>query len=116
MSGSGTTNADGGPDDGRRRGTSDERCFLDERTLNNAGAATLDGIEVGISSKATFDNESGASLRLNGNASIFNEGGTPAGGTVVNGGTLTKTGATDESDIRVAFSDTGTVQVLSGTR
>ena len=113
MSGSGTTNADGGLTMGAS-GTSDE-MFLDERTLNNAGAATLDGIGLFISSGATFDNESGASLRLNGNASIFNEGGTPAGGTVVNGGTLTKTGATDESDIRVAFSDTGTVQVLSGT-
>ena len=47
--------------------------------------------------------------------SIANEGGFTRRGNRSQWGTLIKTGATDESDIRVAFSDTGTVQVLSGT-
>ena len=46
---------------------SDEE-FLDERTLNNAGAATLGSDDGGyglfLSSGATFDNEFGASLDL----------------------------------------------------
>ena len=59
---------------------SDEE-FLDERTLNNAGAATLGSADGGyglfLSSGATFDNESGASLDLTSDPWIVNDGGTP---------------------------------------
>jgi trimeric autotransporter adhesin len=114
MSGSGTTNANGGLTMGAS-GTSDQ-MLLDQRTLNNAGAATLDGTQgLFLSTGATFDNESGASLDLLADVFIINNGGTPAGGNLVNAGTLSKIDGTGVSAISAAPTDTGTVQVLSGT-
>ncbi|MFI5456725.1 MAG: hypothetical protein ACHRXM_14860, partial [Isosphaerales bacterium] len=116
MSGTGTTNANGGLTMGGV-GANDQ-MFLTGRTLNNAGAATLSentantsyGLLLG--SGAAFDNEAGASFAFATGAEIINSGGTPAGGTFVNAGTLSKTGGTGTSVVNsgVTLTDTGAVQ------
>jgi trimeric autotransporter adhesin len=68
-----------------------------------------------MSSGATFNNESGASLELTGNVTINKNGGAPSGGTVVNAGTLSKTGGTGVSEITATLNNTGIIQADSGT-
>ncbi len=95
--------------------------FLDQRTLQNAGAATLAGYNSGygldLSSGATFDNQAGGSFAFITDASINNNGGSPSGGTFLNERTLSKTGGTGTSIIGggITFTETGTLQALSGT-
>ena len=109
MSGTGTTNANGGLTLGAA-GTTDQET-LDGRTLNNFGAATLAAVNVSygllLSSGATFDNKPGASFTFTTDASILSNGGSPAGGTFINEGTLSKTGGSASSVIGVRFHEHG---------
>ncbi len=117
-SGTGTTVAEGGMTLGDQAG---DQEFLDQRTLENAGAATLAGYSssygLNLSSGATFDNQAGGSFAFVTDAEIGDAGGTPDRGTFVNDGTLSKTGGTGTSIIGggITFTDTGTLQALSGT-
>ena len=120
MSGTGTTLASGGLAMGDAGAAS--QMFLDGRTLMNAGAATLSesaangsyGLFLG--SGATFDNAAGASFAFATDTAIYSNGGTPGGGTFLNGGTLSKTGGTGTSVVTNAITliDTGTIQVQTG--
>ena len=124
MAGSGTTSAIGGMKIGDPgAGTYGE--YLDQRTLDNAGPATLDWAYnaasgyrgLYLSSGTTLDNQPGASFSFISDASIIDNGGTPDGGTLINEGTLSKTGGTGISDIGggITLTSTGTIQSLSGT-
>jgi YD repeat-containing protein len=119
MSGTGTTNANGGLAIGAA-GAFDQE-FLDQRTLKNAGAATLAGFNSGyglfLSSGATLENQAGASFALTSDTSINSFGGTPVGGTFVNAGTLSKTGGSGTSVVGngITLIDTGTIQAFAGT-
>ena len=71
-----------------------------------------------LAAGATFDNKPGASFAFITDASILDHGGTPAGGTFINEGTLSKTGGTGTSTrVGVPLNDTGsgTIQANSGT-
>ena len=121
MSGSGTTNADGGMSIGDPG--SNEQMFLDQRTLNNAGDATFaDAYPVYpyglfMSSGATFDNQPGASFAFISDASLIDGNGSPDGGTFINEGTLSKTGGAGTSSINsgITLNNTGMIEVDSGT-
>jgi len=117
MSGTGVTDAQGGLTLGAA-GASDQES-LSGRALNNFAAATLAGANSSYGLRldlgATFDNKPGASFNFTTDARIDAGGGTPAGGTFNNEGTLSKTGGTDTSIIAVPLNTTGPVQVASGT-
>ena len=119
MSGSGTTNANGGMTIGDV--TIASQMYLDQRTLNNSGAATLADFYyfygLSFSSGATFNNEAGGSFSFISDASMVNGGGTPGGGTFVNAGTLSKTGGSGTSIIYngITLNSTGTIEADSGT-
>ena len=119
MSGSGTTVANGGLTLGGTATSTYYLEYLSARTLNNFGTATLasyyDSHGLYIDSGGTLNNEAGASFTLVSDAQIFNNGGSPAGGTFVNAGTLSKTGGTGTSTIGVALNNAGTIQAASGT-
>ncbi len=120
-SGAGITNANGG----LTIGDSDNAAyqeFLDGRTLNNRGAATLavnpsEGGALYFLDGATFNNMAGASFSFITDVSIVDNYGTPDGGTFINAGTLAKTGGTGTSalDSGVTLNNTGTIEVDSGT-
>ncbi len=120
MSGSGITNANGGMTIGDA-GSSDQ-MFLDQRTLNNAGTATIADeayyypYGLLLSSGATVDNEPGATFDFITDASIDDGGGSPDGGAFINEGTLSKTGGAGSSVINAAFTGGGgSVDVQTGT-
>ncbi len=114
----GTTVAEGGLTLGDQAG---DQEILDQRTLENAGAATLAGYAsnygMAFLDGATFDNLAGASFAFVTDALISGNGGTPAGGTFVNAGTLSKTGGTGTSTIGsgITLNNTGTIDAESGT-
>ena len=116
--GTGTTDAEGGMTLGDQVG---DQEFLDQRTLDNAGAATLAGFSSSyglyLSSGATIDNEAGATFAFATDASILDYGGTPDGGTFINAGTLSKTGGTGSSTLTtgVTLTSTGALQAGTGT-
>ena len=119
-SGSGVTNAKGG----LTIGGSDNAYYdeyLDGRTLNNSGAATLAinpsyGSALHFLDGATFNNLAGASFSFTADASIVDNGGTPDGGTFINKGTLSKTGGTGTSTIGIVLDALGgSVAVNAGT-
>jgi Bacterial Ig-like domain (group 3) len=118
MSGSGVTDAEGGLTLGDQSG---DQEILDQRTLENAGAATLAGYAanygMALLDGATFDNRAGASFAFVTDAWISSNGGSPAGGTFDNEGTLSKTGGTGTSTIGggISLTDTGTIEAASGT-
>ena len=120
MSGTGTTSTDGGLTLGSA--TSYDQMFLTGQTLDNFGAATLSdpnntnyGLFLG--SGATLDNEAGASFAFATNTYIISSGGSPAGGTFVNAGTLSSTGGTGTSVIEsgITLNDSGMIQASTGT-
>ena len=114
MSGTGTTIANGTMALGTTANSSNES--LVGWTLNNFGAATEsynssvggDGFTLG--SGATFNNELGATLAF---VSNFGIGAGTNGGTVVNAGTLSKTGGTGTSVVAVPITETGTIEASS---
>jgi hypothetical protein len=117
-SGAGTTNADGGLVIGNEN-LAGYGEYLDQRTLNNFGTATLDSSGYGyglyVSSGGTIDNEAGASFAFVSDTSINDDGGSPSGGTFVNAGALLKTGGTGTSYIYVGYVDAGgTVNAETG--
>ncbi len=118
MSGTGATIAEGGLAIGDPN--TPEQMFLDQRTLDNQGAATLadyySSWGLYLSSGAVFDNQAGATFAFTSDASVVDNGGTPDGGTFDNEGTLSKTGGAGTSTIDgVTLDDTGSVEASSGT-
>ncbi len=118
MSGSGTTIAIGGLTIG---GTGNVNYYesLSVRTLDNDGSATLtdnpaDAGALGFSNGATFNNEAGASFAFDADVSITTSNG---GGSFNNSGTatLSKSEGTGTSVIEATVSNSGTIQVSSGT-
>ena len=117
-SGTGTTDAEGGLTIGDPAAGDQE--FLDQRTLDNDGAATLaDYYSYGLylQDGATFDNRAGASFAFVTDTSIQSDGGSPSGGSFDNEGTLSKTAGTGTSTVGsgVVLNSSGTVEALSGT-
>ncbi len=120
-SGAGSTNAGGGINiDGNPRNGFVSDAFLDGRTLNNEGTATLTNsanYSYGLSlmDGATFDNFPGASFSIIADVSI--DGNTPDGGTFINDGTLAKTGGSGTSVLGtgMTLTNTGTIEADSGT-
>ena len=125
MSGSGTTVAQGG-----LTLVSDPNwytaLYLDQRTLDNRGAAVFLASTGGynsalyLSSGAILDNQAAGSFDFQGdNLLVEGIGGTPSGGTFDNEGALTKSAGTGTSSFQpgVVFNDNGTtsVTVASGT-
>lgn len=87
------------------------------RTLVNAATGiwtnSLGGVaSIGISGGAVISNAPGASLEFNGNGTVQMSTG---GGTVVNAGTLLKTGAGSFSTLQVPFTNDGPVNIEAGT-
>ena len=117
MSGTGTTITNGTVALGTS-GTSSSSEPLIGWTLENFGTATVafnpnyGGNGLYLASGATLNNEAGASFAFVSDTGI---GVSTGGGTLVNAGTLSKTGGTGTSAVAVAITDTGTVQASSGT-
>ena len=106
MSGSGTTNANGGIS------FADTQVVLDGRTLNNTATMTLSNfVQLNLQNGAVLNNSGAINVQTTSGSSISNAGG---GGTFNNSGTLTiQTG--DEFKIDgVVFKNSGTVNVQSG--
>jgi len=126
MSGTGATDADGGLTlGGTTSGTGYEET-LDGWTLNNYGTATLSCYTTGqglyLADAGVLDNEAGASFSITTDAYIQSTGYSSPAGTVDNQGTFAKTGGSTTSlvgynngDGTVTFSNSGTLEALSGT-
>ena len=93
------------------------------RKLNNYAAATINPASYGfnagygtfVSDGSMITNKAGATWTLLSDAVIGNNGGSPAGGTFNNQGTLTTNGGTSISTISVALNNSGTINVQTGT-
>ena len=124
MSGAGTTDARGGLALGGSAASTTYDLPLDQRTLINGGDATLAGsptdgwiARLYLASGATFVNGPGATFAFAGSeARVEPNFGTPAGGSFVNRGTLSKPAA-GAAAIDVPYSDTAsaTLDVTAGT-
>ena len=125
MSGAGVTNASGGLTIGQAADNGSYVTYLDQRTFNNTGAATIVRSATGsytylyFLDGALFDNKPGASFAFADDSTyINNDGGTPNGGTFLNEGALTKAGSTGYSDFgsSITFNSTSpsTIAVNSG--
>ncbi len=116
MSGKGVTNANGGLQLGSPAGGSAD--ILDTRTLNNAGAASWYGGQIIQYNSSAFNNLAGASFTTQpvlGGGYNWSIGDTSTP-TVSNAGTFINAGgAGTATSLAVAFSNTGSVQVPSGT-
>ncbi len=107
--------------------------FLSGRTLNNYGSATISDYVIGLyyynypglrlDSGAVLNNQPGASFDFLSDAGIYANGGTPAGGTINNYGTFSKSGGTGSSVVGLVYSSgnvnfnqygAGNVEVTSG--
>ncbi len=104
--GPGTINADGGL---LVTAGSGERT-LNNRILDNAATATFQGC-LSLSGTATFNNLPGAvmDIQFDSGASVINWG------TLSNAGTLVKSAGTGTSHINAKVTNTGTVEVQTGT-
>jgi hypothetical protein len=86
--------------------------ILDTRTLDNAGSATVpDGATLRFANNATWNNEDGSTLELQGSAALGNFFG--QSGQLTNAGLLLKTGAS-QATIAFAMSNSGTVEIQQG--
>ncbi|WP_148071883.1 beta strand repeat-containing protein [Bythopirellula goksoeyrii] len=109
MTGAGITNANGGLD---LSGSNSKT--LNGRVLNNAGAATWTAGQVLTGNGAVFNNQLGATFDTNFDGEILNGfGGAPS--QINNAGTFTKSGGAGTTYFGLAFSNTGNVNVNSGT-
>jgi hypothetical protein len=108
MSGAGVTNANGG------LALSGTTKTLNARTLSNSGTATWSGGDIAAGNGAIFNNPTASTFTntFNGNF-LFNQGGTIT--QFNNGGTFAKTTGTGVTLMQVNFSNTGAVNVNSGT-
>jgi RHS repeat-associated protein len=114
MSGTGSTTAQGGLVLGAADGNSHTE-FLDGRTLNNAGTASWVSRSgyVDQQNGSVFHNEARGSLALQTGLFWYND---QANSTFTNDGTVTgAAGAGNTTTLYVAFNNTGSVQVQSGT-
>ena len=108
MSGSATTDAEGGMS---LSGTTFKR--LDARTLNNHGPATWTGTgSILLGTGAVLSNLVGATFEIQNIAALTNPG--SSGGTINNAGTWRKTSA-GTSTIANPFHNSGAVEALAGT-
>jgi hypothetical protein len=108
MGGNGTTFANGGlilDDGGTKR--------LDRDMFNADNAVWTGSGQFRISDPAEFTNLPGASFDARSNAILNWQ--TSGPGTFVNQGTFSKSAGVGETDVRVNFENTGTVEALSGT-
>ena len=90
--------------------------FLYGRTLNNAGAANFgntNGYFTYLNFGSAINNQAGATWNQTVDNGYLAVAGT--GGTFNNAGTFAKTGGTGTSQVQPVFSNTGTVQVNTGT-
>ena len=91
--------------------------YLDGRTLNNAGSATWFGPDnsyanyIYMQNGAVFNNTGSFDAQID--RTIFNAGGTLP--VFNNGGTFTKSAGSGTTNANVAFNNSGTVNVLTGT-
>ena len=86
---------------------------LEGRMLNNAGTATLSGNQINMSDGATIDNQSGATMTIEGAEQIGRTGSAP--NAFKNEGTLIRSGAAGDAVVSsAAFDNSGSVQVQSG--
>ena len=109
VSGTGTTNANGG------MALSGEP-FLSQQTLNNVGTATWDGSTFLMENGAVINNEAGATWNHKNDSEIeYVEGTTPV---FSNAGTFEKTGGTSSSGggftSQITFTNSGTITAKSG--
>lgn len=82
-------------------------------TLINRGMIVQQGDgDLGLADGVQMENQAGATYDFVSDGGIFESGG---GGVLSNAGTLEKTGGTDTSSVAVTFTNTGVVQVQSGT-
>jgi hypothetical protein len=109
MSGSGRTVANGGMAVSGPAGKT-----LDGRALDNAGTATWTGGDIAMANGAVFNNLPGGTWDAQGDAGfVWNlVGVTPA---LNNAGTFRKSAGTGTTTVAVTFSNTGTVDVQTGT-
>ena len=124
MSGAGTTDARGGLALGGSAASTSLDLHLDQRTLINGGDATLAGSPTDgwvawlfLASGAAWSNGPGTTFAFAGSeARVEPNSGTPAGGSFVNRGTLSKPAA-GAAAIDVPYSDTAsaTLDVTAGT-
>ncbi|GAB4444976.1 MAG: hypothetical protein OHK0015_46860 [Chloroflexi bacterium OHK40] len=104
LAGVGTTVVNGGLDLGG------SFKILDRQRLENSGAVTLGG-GLQLRNGAVFVNRVGASLTFSNDVSISLDG----AGTLINAGSIVKSGGSGVSAINVAFTNSGTLRVQSGT-
>ena len=82
-----------------------------QRTLNNATTATFTSASNFFINGGAFNNQAGAVFNIPGDADLVVAG----AGTFSNAGTYRKSGGTGVSSSNVPFTNTGTVEVQSGT-
>src|SRR5271166_5235270 len=117
MSGTGTTIANGTLALGTSGNAASNEPLVG-RTLENFGTATVaynpnyGGSGFYLASGATLNNEAGASFAFVSDTGVAVSTGD---GTLVNAGTLSKTGGTGTSVVAVAITDSGTIEASSGT-
>ena len=80
-----------------------------------AGAANGIALTLNVSGGSTITNKAGATFTFTSNGSIVNNGGSPAGGTFVNQGTLGSNGGAGTTTIGIPITNTGTIQAQTGT-
>jgi hypothetical protein len=91
------------------------------REMDNAGTATVvDGTTLSfgsnVNSNVLWNNEAGATLTLQGSASLNNRSGVSHTGQLSNAGEVVRVGSTTStSAINITFDNTGTVDVRTGT-
>jgi RHS repeat-associated protein len=94
--------------------TGDTNKFLVQRTLTNAGQVTWTGAGgISTGNGAAFINQAGATFDAQ-NDSPYSESFT-GGSTFANAGTFRKSAGAGTTGVSVAFNNTGTVEVRSGT-
>lgn len=87
---------------------------LNARQIANAGSLTWADGQLNTGNGAALVNQSGASFTLTSDDSlVFNQGGTRTA--ITNAGTLAKTGGTGTSDIQASLSNSGAINISSGT-
>ncbi|TWU27617.1 beta strand repeat-containing protein [Bythopirellula polymerisocia] len=109
MTGAGITNANGGLD---LSGSNSKT--LNGRVLNNAGSATWTAGQFITGNGAVLNNQLGATFDTNFDGEIF-DGFIGAPSQINNAGTFTKSGGAGTTYFGIAFSNTGNVNVNSGT-
>ena len=120
MTGAGSTEAKAGLALGQSSGNSASILTLSGgRSLINdgaaSGAANGAALTLNVSDGSTITNKSGATFTFTSNGSIVNNGGSPAGGTIINQGTLGTNGGAGTTTIGLPITNNGTLRAQTGT-